>query len=670
MATAVAYGSLTVVDITDIAEFSVQPMSNLPLAVVYNPDQGSYTPNWSSSNLQLTPSVYYGGESVALGTTGLTITWERQEGVSSKTAITTGETIINNGVLSVTANKFTPSIPMITYIVTAQYTEPTSQQTLTAQGQITFSLVKNASSVKSCSLSGETVFKYNASQTLVGNSSITITATVNNVSISSWKYQNGSGSWVTYPNSDNSSTLVVNATDNVFFNDKCVIKLVTSDNNIFDVHTITKLKDGAAGTATVSAVLTNDDQMIPFDKSGVGDFSSATSQIIIYESGQNVTSSYSIAQTYDNVTATASRTDVANDTVAVTAISASTGNVTFTCTRSGYDSVVKTFSLVKVEAGADGVTPTIYSLEADTYAINKSITGVLTPTSVTFTGYSQTGGNAKTDYSGRFQIFENLSLTEYDAASPKPSPVYSSTSNESSYTYTPTSSARSVLCILYKAGATSTRYDSQQVIITSDGATGATGASAINIVLGNYADVLACTANNVLSSQQVITIPFAAYEGTTKIPCTVSNTNLLGVIPVITNATASADGSIVWILPSDTPIANDTGTLTLVFTATASTGQIQVTESYTWIRATAARNGENSVLLQIFTPNGGNVLSDTVTSVTLQGSLLDGSTDSTINVTSWQWAKFANGAYSNISGATSSSYSVNGSMVDSYASFR
>ena len=57
MATAIAFGSVTITDLTDLGEFSVQPMSNLPLTVIYNPDQGTYTPNWSSSTLQVTPAV-------------------------------------------------------------------------------------------------------------------------------------------------------------------------------------------------------------------------------------------------------------------------------------------------------------------------------------------------------------------------------------------------------------------------------------------------------------------------------------------------------------------------------------------------------------------------------------------------------------------------------------
>ena len=58
--TTVAYGSISIIDVQDIAELSVYPKSNLPLSVIYNPDQNSFTPNWGTSNLYLVPSIWYG----------------------------------------------------------------------------------------------------------------------------------------------------------------------------------------------------------------------------------------------------------------------------------------------------------------------------------------------------------------------------------------------------------------------------------------------------------------------------------------------------------------------------------------------------------------------------------------------------------------------------------
>lgn len=685
MAQAVAYGSITIVDITDVSEFSVQPMSNLPLSVIYDPDQNNYSPDWSTSNLRLTPLVYYGGDNVALGTTGLTITWERQEGVSGRTALTTGETIVDNGVLQVSQTKFTSSIAMLTYIVTATYNEPTSQQTLTAQGQITFSLVRNASTTKSATITGESIFKYNTSQAIVGATSITLTGKVNNVSISEWQYQSATNpvTWTKYPGSGTGTTLTVNATDSTFINDKCIIRLMTSDNTVYDLHTITKLRDGAAGSATVSAVLTNDDQSIPIIN-GTPDYSAATTRIIIYNGGSNDTANWTITLSGSTgVTFSGSRTTANNDTVSVTGMTTDSGTVTFTCRKTGEADIIKTFSVIKIPAGQDGVSPTIYSIDADNYALNRAENDTLTPSSVTFRAYSQTGNNPKGNYEGRFKIFENITYAEYIAASPKPTAVYTSTGNESSHAYSPSTSATSILCILFEAGGTTTIKDNQSVVITSDGATGEQGEQgedgkpAVNVIFSNYSDTLTCTNDNKLSASQTIKIPFAAYEGTTRIPCTFTSVNLLGVAPAAigtgTNnskyATTTSDGQIVWVLPSGTSVSSPSDILSITFTAQTSDGNVPVVCNYSWSRNTAAKDGVNSVMLQIFTPSGTNTLTPSVTSTMLQAQLTDGATDKTSSAT-YQWAKFQSGTYTNISGATSYQYTVQGSTVDSYASFR
>lgn len=606
MAQAVAFGSITLTDITDLGEFSVQPMSNLPLTVVYDPNQDSYTPDWGSSTLTITPAIYYAGRALTLGSTGLTVTWQKQLGIGAITDISSasGETVSGGGILNVSRNQFAASTLMVTYIVTATYSEQSLGTTLTAKGQITFALVRHASNLKNIEIIGESIFKYNTSQTLVGATSITLTANPTNVEITAWQYQNASGNWVTYPNSGTSTTLTVNATDSVFTNDKCIIRVTTNDNAVFDLHTIAKLRDGAAGSETVSAVLTNDDQMVPFDKTGTGDFSAATSQIIVYEGGQDVTASWTISSSWDSsLTATRSTTTSNNDTISVTGMTGATGNVTFTCTKSGYNSITKTFSLVKVESGADGVTPTVYSLEASALALNKDTSNVFNPSSVTFYAYQQTGGNNKTSYNGRFKIFENISLEEYTAASPKPSAKYTSNSNESSYNYTPSTSATSILCILYAAGATTTQLDSQQVVVTSDGQKGdegPQGSSGVTIILGNYADVLSCSNANTLLTQHTITIPFSAYEGTTRIPCSVSAPQLLGVNPTVTSATTTSDGSIVWTLPSGTSVTSANGVLSMTFTAQATGGNVQIVENYSWSRNTAATNGLNNATVTLY----------------------------------------------------------------------
>lgn len=677
------YGSITLVDLTDVGQLSVYPTSNMPLSIIYDPDQNSYTPNWgtSSTNLILTPVIYYNNTALTASTTGVTITWRRREGTGNITALKTGETKQSNGTLKVNANKFTPTSTMISYIVTVEYVEPETQATLTAEGQITFSLVKLASSAKTCIISGDTVFKYNTSGTLISDSIITLTAKTNNTSIQQWQYKDINGDWTQITDSGTGETLVINASDNyLFVNDVATIQVITDDINVYDIHCITKLRDGAPGDKAVTAVLTNENQMVPCNSAGTpvsGAFNGAVSQIIIYNGGTDDTANWTITSAGTGVTFTKSATTKANDTATVTAMSALTGKVTFTCKRTGYDDIIKVFSLIKVTAGANGTTPTVYSLECATVAVNKTTPSdgsavTYTPSSIEIKGYSQTGNNARAAYAGRFKITSGTTI------------IYTSTTNESSYTITSSNIASAaangyMTVNMYKAGGTTTLLDKQTIVVTSDGAKGGKGdngdpgSDAINVVMGNYADVIPCTTANKPQASFPIDIPFVGYKGTTQVECSVATPpKICGVTATVTQATANSVGHIKYTLSTSTSISAASGTVTLTFTCEDQ----QVTQNYTWTRSTAATNGVNAKLFELYTVSGDVFTSRESQDITIIGRLMDGSTDKTSSATNWTWAKWQDGAYATLSTTTGkytvndSQLTVNNSAVDGYASFK
>ena len=698
--TTVSYGSITITDITDVGELSIYPKSNLPQSIIYSPDQNSFMPNWGTSNLILTPSIWYGGQQLLTSDNNVTVSWTRREGIGAIGNLTTGETVsdgtmvisgetIPKGTLVVNQNKFTANSTMITYIVTVVYQEPTLSQALTAQGEITFTMTKQASTLKSASITGETVFKYNGDGTLKGNvSTITLTARVigSGVSISAWKYQQANGTWATYPNSGTGTTLTVDESDQVFTNDKCVIKLVTTDNDIYDLHTITKLRDGAAGSDTISAILTNEDQMIPYT-GNTGDFGSAVSRIIIYESGTDVTSQWTISQPNNmtsNVTFTTSATTTTNDTVTITGLTGSSGYVTFKAEKTGMTPLLKQFSVVKVSSGADGVSPIIYTLKTDALALNKTIgtTPTFNPSSVRFSAF-QKQNQTESVYQGRFKIYENVLAQNITSST---TAAYTSSSDESTgyHDYIPSSSCTSIVCELYASGGTTTKLDTQTVAVTTDGQTGATGApgatgaSALNLIVGNSYDGIPVNSSGVTTTAYTVIIPFAGYQGTDKVATTVVKNNnqypsLLGISPTVTDATTSADGSIQYIIPAGTTVSNDNGVVTFTFRFTEANQT--TTYDYSWGKArqgadgTNGTNGINAVILQLGTPNGGNIIENGSGTVTIVATLIDGATDVTSSAT-YIWKKFENGSYGTISGQTSSSLTVTNSMVNGYASFQ
>lgn len=666
--TTTAYGSITIVDITDIGEFSIYPMANSPLSVVYDPNQNTYTPDWSSNQLTLTPMVYYAGKQLPAQTTGLTVTWKRKEGINAESPLQSGETVANNS-LTVSANKLADSTSgLLTYICTAEYVEPESQTKLEASGQITFSLIKHATNVKKCSITGENVFKYNTNSVLVGADNIVLTATVSNVSISKWQYKNTSGAWTDYPvtaghNTDRTSaTLKVYANEDVFVNDVATIRVTTNDNSVSDICTVVKLRDGSPGEGTVTAVLSNDDQWIACDNNGTpldGALAQAFSQITIYEGGADVTSSWTIACTPNGATGSYNED---THTYTVTGISATSANIQFKCTRSGYADIPKNFSLTKLVAAKDGETPTIYSVSPSVLAANRSIENAYSPTSVTFTAYSQTGASDKTPYTGHFKIYEN------DSTQPK----YTSADDQESCSYTFSgSSLKSVRCVLYKAGGGGEPVDSQTVVVTSDGATGGKGdkgddgVAATNVVLGNQADIIPCYSDGTVKSDMTLTIPFTGYLGTSKVTCSVAVSGLPTGITIKTNTpgTTSTNGNLELSVAADSTLDNtNSGTITLTFTCNGT----NVVHYYQWSKSIQA---QNAVLFQVYAPNG-NMFNNGTGSVQLQAQLIDGSTDKTSTVTTYKWYKYGGGSYTQIDGETSSVISISGSSVNGYASYK
>lgn len=136
---------------------------------------------------------------------------------------------------------------MITYICYISYYDSETKNTINISSDITYTLVKNATNAKLCYVTSDTyVFKYDTTSTLVGATQATLTAQVQGVTIGKWQYKNSSGSWVDYPStSDNTSitggTLVVKPTHAVFNDNVAQIRVTTSDSDVFDTITISKL---------------------------------------------------------------------------------------------------------------------------------------------------------------------------------------------------------------------------------------------------------------------------------------------------------------------------------------------------------------------------------------------------------------------------------------------
>lgn len=268
MAKQQAYGGISIIDVSDVGKLSVWLGSSHPLNVIYDPNTTpSYSPNWETKNLVLTPFVQLDAEMMSLNSNDLSFSWQRQIGSGEPTALVTGEKE-SGGVLTVSKNMLSDA-DLITYICTVTYRDPDAKEIeVKAKAQLTFALIKNAKKLSKCDITGETDFRYNDEGKIISSPTINLTANLENTTIKQWQYKKTDGSFETYPNSSASTTLVVKETDNVFVNKTAIIKVLTNTENLSDIHQISKIYDGDAGSDALSIRLGNFSDNVNCDTDG------------------------------------------------------------------------------------------------------------------------------------------------------------------------------------------------------------------------------------------------------------------------------------------------------------------------------------------------------------------------------------------------------------------
>ena len=116
---------ITFLDTTDDRKLDVYIASNLPTTQIYNATTSTYAPDWSSTNLQLSADVFIDSKEIT-SDTQTTIRWFEKFGTEAEVQIGTGSN------LTISTNKMSGNINIITYICKATY------QGITANSRITF----------------------------------------------------------------------------------------------------------------------------------------------------------------------------------------------------------------------------------------------------------------------------------------------------------------------------------------------------------------------------------------------------------------------------------------------------------------------------------------------------------------------------------------------------
>ena len=601
-----SYGSITIVDVTDFGQFSVVPMSNAGISIIYDPN--ALSNQYNPSSMTLTPYVNYGGRDMS-SESGISYAWYKRTDGATIDVTNPGSTHATTQTLTVNASEFS-SVKSITYYIKATYTVDNTP--LVAWGQITISKVTQATNIQDIEISGDNIFKYRytaydaQAPTIEGDTTVTLTATcTSNVAVHQWYYYkktvtNGTTtwSWATLPVTGvtvSGSTCTISHTASIFYDNKAQIKVTahrtdatsTELSSVYDVYPILKLYDGipgAPGEHSVALILSNEDQMIPCDESGApipddtAAFSLASTDIEVLEGGDNVTDEWTVICTPNGLTPAANNPvyDSTNKKYTYkidhwgSGNTSLTGYVTITASKTGYEPLTKKMTLTKVTRGQDGDSPTIYNLSLSPNRVttnsNGQVVGNTTLTATVISIKDTTTTDVTTSSTIYYEWFLNggSSATRAGAGNGEDS----SHRSYSTFYIASGTSVSSVLCKVKKVNASGDIVDSQSVAFVPAGAkgdTGKTGDGAITLDFPQFTDTIGLTSTGTLASAYSLELPYTVYQGSTSIGGTASydvskgysfNINSLDFSGGSSGTLTWDTGKVIVSIPSGTQVYN------------------------------------------------------------------------------------------------------------------
>lgn len=675
MAKTLTSSQLTFVDITDQKKLSAYLTSNL--TTIQTLDTGVYDPSWVNTNLVITPQLFL--DQSPLNLTDVTVEWKRKDGNGSETALTSGETVSGKELIVKTNNLGSSSSGMLTYICYITYTDPETNQTANITDQMTYTLIRAAENAKTCSISGQQVFKYDKDGVCTSGDQIVLTATVQNVTISKWQYYDSTNSvYKDYPPTEDnanitSAVLNVKNSHNVFdASGIAKIKLVTSDTNTYDVITIAKIYDGMTGAqgdagkdgaSAYTILLTNESYSFP------GTVSAAKEDTVITEvvAYQGTTLKTATIKTVDGKNATGTKTATetaglsfsANDSVVTfyssEQLTAASGSVPIVITVDDVD-YTKVFSWSVSYTGAGACS---LSIEASSQ-IFKSTDGVnYTPETITLTPivqnlaltnstweYSTNGGSAWVDVDNTTVSASNIYYNDTTK-------VLTIPRGFTGYTATTTS----IVFRCKNEGYT----DSITVARLSDGQS---ASAAYTVILSNEVQSIATNNNLFPLETKSFGCAVTVYEGSNQLIATNGDVGegyfkvVLPSNPTGMELSQNIAGEVVFEVSNDKTISSS-GTIDLEIQIESKDNTI--VKSIAYSAAKSGSDGVSPVTFMVWAPNG-DVFSNQTGTLSLQALAYQGATDITGSA-SFQWYKYTSDGYIKIADAKNSTYNVNGAEV-------
>jgi hypothetical protein len=146
----IATGQISIIDYNDALTLTGFISSNKPKTQQYNPDNGVYNPDWSASNLTLTPSLFILGSSddIISSAQVQSITWYDAEAPSTPLATDTNYTVPTSGLKTLTIKKNVLAAKVAKdYICVIVYRDVTTNLDLTYKMGISFNKVVNGGGI-------------------------------------------------------------------------------------------------------------------------------------------------------------------------------------------------------------------------------------------------------------------------------------------------------------------------------------------------------------------------------------------------------------------------------------------------------------------------------------------------------------------------------------------
>lgn len=167
----ISTGQFTIIDYNDALTLTGFISANQRTNQSYNPDNLSYSPSWSSTNMILTAQLFKAGSSTEiLSNSGeaaniVSVKWY-DDTSATPVLLTEGTTYagVTSRTLTIKTNVLTPAAPGKNFKVVVQYRDPTTQLVLDYTSSINLTLVSNASGLAYASVYGTAgnVFKNGA----------------------------------------------------------------------------------------------------------------------------------------------------------------------------------------------------------------------------------------------------------------------------------------------------------------------------------------------------------------------------------------------------------------------------------------------------------------------------------------------------------------------------